>query len=382
MLDINSLLLATAISGLCLSFTVISFWRVNRGSGFMVTWAAAIVVLVGHVAAFWLYDQTLSPIFGTVACALLPLGAIGLYAANRQYAHSTSPIPIILSIAIPYLVLVPPVFALGYDGLALVAQNGLTAAMFYLCAWTCFSARRGALFSLSSLSALYLLLGVSFSLCGLVLLAQGQWSIGYPPTNWAEDINVVMSVLGMTGVGALTLLLDQSRIADSFQRAAMIDPMTGLLNRRALQAAHAGPFGPRKAVVLFDLDHFKQVNDRHGHAVGDEVLKGFARAFQDNARNVDHVIRLGGEEFAMVMDGVSPEQARKIAERVLSAFAAIVFPGAEVESFCCTVSAGIAFGDDNMPSLEDVMARADRALYTAKRLGRNRIEVGEWRLAG
>ncbi|TYR31046.1 GGDEF domain-containing protein [Mesorhizobium microcysteis] len=380
--DVNSLLIATAISGLCLSFTVLLFWQVNRGSGFLVTWAVAVVALVGHVAAFWFYAQTLSPVLGTVACALLPVGAIGLYAASRQFLDNLSPVPTILWLAVPYLVLVPPVFALGYDGVALVIQNFLTAVMFVLTAWTYFGRRSEALFSLGALAGLYFLVGLSFALCGTVLLVEGQWRIGSPPSNWAEDINVVISVLGMTGIGALTLLLDQSRLAGTFQRAAMIDTMTGLLNRRALQAAHSGPFGPRKAVVLFDLDHFKQVNDLYGHATGDEVLRGFAQAFQANARNIDYAVRLGGEEFVMVTDGVSPEQARKIAERVAAAFAEITFVSARGETFQCTVSAGIAFGDDALPNLEDVMARADRALYVAKRDGRNRIETGEWRLVG
>jgi len=382
MLDMNSLLIATAISGLCLSFTMLSFWRVNRGSGFMVTWSAAVVVLVGHLAAFWFYAQTLSPILGTLACALLPVGAICLYATARQYADNSSPVPTILWLAVPYLVLVPPTFALGYDGLALVVQNALTAAMFFLTAWTYWGRRSEASLSLGALSALHLLVGVSFALCGGVLLAGGEWRIGSPPGNWAEDINVVMSVLGMTGIGALTLSLDQSRLAGSFQRAAMIDSMTGLLNRRALQSSHAAPFGPRKAIVLFDLDHFKQVNDLHGHASGDDVIRGFAQVFQANTRSVDHAARLGGEEFALVMVGVTPEQVRKVAETVASAFADLDFVSGKGERFRCTVSAGIAFGDDNMPGLDDVMARADRALYVAKRDGRNRIEMGEWRLVG
>lgn len=382
MFDINSLLIATAISGVCLSLTVLLFWQMNRGSGFMVTWAGSVGILVGHVAAFWFYAQTLSPVLGTVACALLPVGAIGLYAAAKQFVDNRIPVSSFLWLAIPYLVLVPPIFALGYDGLALVLQNAVTASVFFLTGWAYFGRRGDASFSLGALSGLHFLLGVSFALCGMVLLVEGDWHLGRPPSNWAEDINVVASVLGMTGIGALTLLLDQSRLAGSFQRAAMVDPMTGLLNRRALLATHSQIFGSRKAFVLFDIDHFKQVNDRYGHAVGDEVLMGFARVALAGARGSDDVIRLGGEEFAMVMDGVTPEQVRKAAERISADFADLSFQAGEGEAFRCTLSAGIAFGDDGQPSLSDVMARADRALYVAKREGRNRIEFGEWRLVG
>ena len=382
MFDMHSMLLGGAISGLCLSFTMTSFWLVNRGAIFMVTWSAGVMVLVAHVFAFWFYAGNNSPVLGTLACALLPVGATLIYAAGRQFVDGVNPAPPILLMSIPYLLVVPPIFALGYDGIALVAQNAVAATIFLLCGLPYLRIRREAPLSIGIISSLYFTVAASFALCGLMVALQGQWQIGYPPENWAEELNVVVAVVAMTSIGAFTLSLEQSRLAGKHRTAAMTDAMTGLMNRRGFLAEHGGAFGPDKAVVLFDLDHFKHINDRYGHPVGDEVIRRFAATMRERGRSGDDMVRLGGEEFAMVLDGVAPARVRKIAERVATAFAETTMHSDEGEAFRCTVSAGIAFGDTNRPDLDVVMARADRALYAAKREGRNRIETEEWRLAG
>ena len=382
MFDINSILLGTAISGLCLSLTVFAFWMANRGSAFMLTWACGVIVLVTHAFVLHFYDDTGSLAFGMLANALLLVGTICIYAAARQFQSGKKPLQIILVLSLPYLLLMPPVFALGYDGLVLIIGNGLTGLLFVLTGMAYLRRRAEAPLSIGALSFLYAAIGLSFALCGVVLLAEGAWMIGYPPDNWAERLNIVVATIATTGIGALTLSLDQTRLADRHHAESLTDPMTGLMNRRALRAAHDAPFTARKAIVIFDIDHFKQVNDKHGHAVGDNVIRRFAEVARQNGRSGDHLVRLGGEEFVMVLDAVTPEQVRKVAERVVVSFAKAEMMNDAGEVFSCTVSAGIAFGDANRPSLDDVLARADRALYQAKRNGRNRIETGEWRLVG
>lgn len=378
--DTNSILLGTAISGLCLSLTVFAFWMSNRGSAFMVTWACGVIVLVAHALVLYFYADTGLPALGILANALLLVGSISIYAAARQFESGKKPFATILPLSLPYLLLMPPVFALGYDGIVLIAANGLVGLLFILMAAAYLRRRAEAPLSIGALSFLHVAVGLSFALCGVVLLLEGAWSIGYPPDNWAERLNVVVATIATTGIGALTLSLDQTRLADRHHVEALTDPMTGLMNRRALLAAHDTPFNAGKAVVLFDIDHFKQVNDRHGHAVGDGVIRRFAEVARQNGRAGDHLVRLGGEEFVMVLDAVTPEQVRKVAERVVVGFAKAEMMNDTGGAFFCTVSAGIAFGDANRPSLDDVLARADRALYQAKRNGRNRIETGEWRL--
>jgi len=236
-------------------------------------------------------------------------------------------------------------------------------------------------FAMGSLAFLYIVTGVSFALCGAVILASGQWSIGYPPQNWAEELNTVISILALTGAGAMTLSVDQMRLARRNQLSAMSDPLSGLLNRRGLASARSETLLENEAVVLFDLDHFKQINDRYGHAIGDQVIQGFADTLREHGRSTDPKARLGGEEFAIVMADVSLQEARGIAERILAAFAAVEIVSPTGERFRCTASAGIAFGVTTGAAIDHVMARADHALYAAKRAGRNRVVSGELRLA-
>ncbi len=382
MLDAGSLLIATAISGLCLSLTTLVFWLGARGSYFIVTWSAGVAILVLHIVAFWFYARDATPLYGVLSCALLPVGIVCLYAAARQYADEARPVPIILGLSLPYLAIVPAIFAIGFDGVALILQNIFVSVVCGLCAHAYWRRRSDAMASLSALSGLYAILGLSFALCAIVLLAEWQWSLGGAPQNWAEELNVLVSVLCMTSIGALTLSIDQSRLASRNRADALTDPLTGLMNRRGMDAMQTRAFGPRKAVALFDLDHFKQINDTYGHSAGDEVIRRFAVIVRQYGRVSDHAVRLGGEEFAVIMNEVMPDQARKAAERIASAFAEERFTAEGMAAFSCTVSAGIAFGDATEPSLIDVLARADRALYLAKRGGRNRVETGEWRLVG
>lgn len=151
-----------------------------------------------------------------------------------------------------------------------------------------------------------------------------------------------------------------------------LDPLTGLANRRALRVALERALDEDEApfcVALVDIDHFKAVNDTHGHAVGDEVLVAVANAMRGSSAGHGLLARYGGEEFAWVLHNVDIAQARLQCEylREAVAFAADALP--------VTVSIGVssAHPGDNVASL---LERADRALYAAKAAGRNRVEAG------
>ncbi len=383
MFDMTSMLLGAAVAGIGISLTMLSMWLTDRKSYYKVGWAVGVGFLILHVFAYWIYARSGAVVAGVLACALQPIGAAYLYASVRQYFDAKFRLlRTVLWISLPYLAIVPAIFAVGYDGVALVIQNMLTATLLILGGLTYVERWRESPFAVGSLAFLYVVTGVSFALCGLVIAANGQWSIGYPPQNWAEELNTAISILALTGAGAMTLSLDQMRLARRNQLSAMSDPLSGLLNRRGLAAAVSDTLSENEAVVLFDLDHFKRINDLHGHAVGDDVIRSFADTLREHGRSSDHKARLGGEEFAMIMRGVSLQEARGIAERILVAFAAVQMVSAKGEQFSCTVSAGIAFGQDKGVPIEHVMARADSALYSAKRAGRNRIESGELRLVG
>ncbi|TSE38064.1 putative diguanylate cyclase YdaM [Tepidimonas fonticaldi] len=157
------------------------------------------------------------------------------------------------------------------------------------------------------------------------------------------------------------------------------DPLTGLLNRREFvrQAEHelarARRLGAPLTLIMLDLDHFKAINDRHGHAVGDEVLRQTARYMAGSTRQTDRVARFGGEEFVLLLPDTSAEQAWHLADKLREGLARVCIPTLGVP---VTASLGVAsvLGTESV-TLEAVLHRADQAMYEAKRSGRNRTVV-------
>jgi diguanylate cyclase (GGDEF)-like protein len=174
--------------------------------------------------------------------------------------------------------------------------------------------------------------------------------------------------------------LHQSAQKDLLQRIALTDPLTGLPNRRAaeerlqMERARTPRDGHGFALALVDLDHFKMVNDRYGHAVGDEVLKAVARRFEAGLREGDWVARWGGEEFLFVLHGCSVEEAASIMER-LAGQARLTPVQTSVGAISLSFSAGVAaFGANDSETLP-MLERIDHALYRAKDEGRDRISM-------
>jgi len=167
------------------------------------------------------------------------------------------------------------------------------------------------------------------------------------------------------------------------QELALTDPLTGLPNRRAIeewaarQLSGAARFGFSFWVALADLDHFKTVNDTHGHDAGDTVLKAFAKILKARSRRSDICGRIGGEEFLLVLTHSTKEDAKRVIEFIRTEFEATKF-NFNGSSLTVTASFGLAgFAGTEAPDFNRIVAQADLALYSAKRLGRNRVEVGE-----
>jgi diguanylate cyclase (GGDEF)-like protein len=187
-------------------------------------------------------------------------------------------------------------------------------------------------------------------------------------------------LLYVVGTAFIVLILAKDRTVHIYKAAATTDPLTGLLNRRGFfETANALMTHSRRrmapvSVLAFDLDHFKSINDRYGHAVGDAVLQMFAKVARDTLRVSDILGRLGGEEFVAVLPSTLAEAAIA-AERVRMALAAasIVRGGQRVT---VTVSVGVSSGAPTM-AVDTLITRADDALYRAKANGRNRVETAE-----
>jgi diguanylate cyclase (GGDEF)-like protein len=194
------------------------------------------------------------------------------------------------------------------------------------------------------------------------------------------------TILYSVGTAFIVLLMVKDHHVGIYRHAASTDYLTGLLNRRAFlenalrlcaqQAEGSKPV----TLLMFDLDHFKSINDRFGHAVGDEALRLFAQVIRKGMRGSDIVGRLGGEEFAAIV--AEPiDLAAAIAERVRIAFEAA---GAVVagQAVGATVSIGAATATDVVTNIDALIARADVALYRAKGEGRNRLRTADDEQAG
>jgi diguanylate cyclase (GGDEF)-like protein len=206
----------------------------------------------------------------------------------------------------------------------------------------------------------------------------GQMDIAAELIMWVA-IAMVMFQFAVVG-GFISGLRQKLRNRnEEIRELANRDALTGLYNRRHLhvllddERARADRGQSDLSICIFDIDHFKQVNDVHGHQAGDQILSKVARTTMENLRSIDCCARYGGEEFALVLPQTPLEGAQKVAERLREEIAALEFP--EISSgFRITISIGCAdyTGDETM---DEVIARADAALYLAKDEGRNRVKV-------
>ena len=175
--------------------------------------------------------------------------------------------------------------------------------------------------------------------------------------------------------------LSQLWLIDSLRQAATIDPLTGVANRARLRQSlreltqHATRTGQPLSLLMLDVDHFKRVNDTHGHAAGDDVLRQVASVLKGTVRPYDIVARYGGEEFVVILPGAELSDATIVAERVRAALPAATEP------YSVTASFGATRFDPAVDDVDNVIKRADALLYDAKRGGRNRVVAASGTLA-
>jgi diguanylate cyclase (GGDEF)-like protein len=188
---------------------------------------------------------------------------------------------------------------------------------------------------------------------------------------------------------ALNDISERKKLEAALFHEANTDALTGVSNRRYFLAQaeqemrRARRFARDLSVMMIDLDHFKSVNDRHGHAAGDSVLQGFVKAGLESLRQSDQMGRLGGEEFAVILPETGLVAAAEVANRLRLHITErpMIAGGAGDEArriaVDCTVSIGVAQLAPQDGSIDDLLNRADRALYDAKERGRNRVEIAD-----
>ncbi len=237
------------------------------------------------------------------------------------------------------------------------------------------------------------------AICYVLLVFAGAFLAYERPWPWVDELvprrgyaqtsrgAIIGQALTSTALFALVLaliafIIDRWHDREArYQRLARTDWLTGLTNRRRLmeiaarEVARARRYGSSVAVILIDLDHFKRVNDTHGHLVGDRVLARAAAVFAAGIRDVDTVARFGGEEFALLLPDTDVVGAAGVAERCARQLASERFEIGGVEPIVVTASMGVADTAGPDADLEDLLRRADAAMYQAKEAGRNHITL-------
>ena len=227
------------------------------------------------------------------------------------------------------------------------------------------------------------LFSVLTGLLALATAARGvlALTLGLDPlfAGLAAQAYYALSIVVTMLVGPNLLWMVFVRLNNRLTELATHDPLTRALNRNGLDAALRSHFGARPPQtlvwMLVDLDHFKQVNDTHGHSVGDAVLHAVTQTLAAQLRGADFLARWGGEEFLVGCAGADGPQARVLAERLRQAVESMACLATDGQTLTCSVSVGVSMPFKAPSGWETALREADEALYEAKRRGRNRVVV-------
>ena len=380
--DIFTILTASCSVILVSALIILMYWSRNRSAGWLMWWGAGFGIL--GLANIIVMARPALPdyISAGAGTSLLLLGFGMLWQAARKF-EGRRPVfwPIGAAILI-WLVLffIPPIRENLVARIA-ISSVPMSGALFL----TAFELWRGRAEELDSrmpvigvVCAMALIFAARIPLAPFAPYPMGGNPME-PLTVTAFNIALFIGAITMT-VQLISMTMERAELAQ--RELAMSDPLTGLPNRRAFDAQFKGAsIAGQIAVIALDLDHFKHINDNFGHAAGDRVLLEFTRICRESIRQVDLAVRIGGEEFAIILPGTDTAKAKKVAERIRAELAVTVI-GLEIGAVACTVSAGIATtGTGPGATLDELLALADAEMYRAKRAGRNRVMVHRQKLA-
>lgn len=327
---------------------------------------------------FYMYERHLPDIVVvTIPNGLLVAGFGVRWLAARQFAGRRDVLYLALAPALLFIALCLTPVVFGSYGTVYTIANVFLAGIAGATAFEFWRDRQDGLPSRYGLVIAYGIMAASFAARIVQGLLVGGSMERYLPDDLMLDIHLGVALLHTVGSGAFALSVAYERSALGLRSAAMRDPLTGLFNRRAFEQhvreRLVGDLRGEFAVVFLDIDNFKLVNDRHGHAVGDEAIRQCARISAEAMRPGDFIARIGGEEFAAILTDVSAEEAFNRIDSIRSSVSASsMLPGPAAEAV--TVSAGICHSSCGFRDFDELMKLADRGLYKAKHLGRNRVE--------
>ncbi|HXX07148.1 MAG TPA: GGDEF domain-containing protein [Pseudolabrys sp.] len=380
-LDVHTLFLVTIYVEAILGLLLLFVWAQNMALQAVCWWGFAHVIRLSSIALFGLYGSVPDLISIDLANALLFTAFAVTWTGARVFdGRPVEPVYLVTGAVLWLLICRLPMLADNLDARSLIA-SGIISAYTWLTAYEFWRGRDEplvsrwpAVFMLFAHGALFLLRTPMFAVLPSMVVKDEVFGSVWMTVLSSEALLFTIST------AFILLAMAKERTELRHRTAAMVDPLTGIANRRAfLQEAallakrHIG--NPRPAaVLLIDLDHFKSINDRFGHALGDSVLAIFADAARKSMRGSDLVGRLGGEEFAAMLIDTSHDKAVAVAERIRETFRQMA---QEVDGrpVGATVSIGLVHSLEATLDLADLLAQADQALYYAKERGRNRVEV-------
>ncbi len=367
----TSLLLAVVFSGLAVLVTAVANGISTNKDRYLIFGTIGLALILTAVGLMVLRYDRLDALNLLAPFVLLLAGLGFIHASTRDFLDKTNRWPSILIGALSIVVTAIP-FATGYLGLGNIVLNLTAGLILMLSGIGYLDAREDKRSATLAIATLYIVTGLSFLICAVSVAATGDW-VRYPVSDsWVDTFNAIMSLIGLTGIGVLTITLHYARTVRRHHTEANTDPLTGTLNRRGLFQFYAEQdIVPGLPVLLFDLDHFKQINDYLGHAQGDITLKRFSAILQSCLGKNDVIARIGGEEFCVILPEQDRNTARTTAELIRDCLAGAAMPGGKPDTIA-TVSVGLATGGE-AETFSSVLSRADDALYLAKRTGRNKV---------
>ena len=347
--------------------------RGRRHEAYWESWTVA-NLLLGVALCVYIFEPRLPPLLvATLPNGLLVLGFGFRWRAAREFSGRPAsalfiwgPFALFVASAVPWAYSsYATVFTVA--NIHLTILSGAVACEFW-------RDRGDGLPSRHGLVAAYGLMAASFAFRIAQGIMEANTMPGHLPHDMALVVHLTIAVIHTTASGAFALSLAYERGNAALRHLADHDALTGLVNRGAFEAAVrerlAG--GRPFSLAMLDIDHFKLINDRHGHAAGDEALRRCADVLRGMVRPGDAVARIGGEEFAIVLDAADEGAALGLLERIRREIGSTVI-GAGERRFRVTISGGVCRAERDA-DFTQLMRVADACLYAAKHKGRNRIE--------
>lgn len=377
-LDIPTLFLVSTCVTALLGVFLFVLWLQDRSVPALGYWASAYLI-GGFAVALWIVSSDLLPAAGPDLASALLFTCCGLiWSGARKFHGRDAAIGSAIAGAVVWLVATRMPELMQWDNARVVISSLIITCYAVLTAIELRRERRKPTVGKVSRARSVLIPVLHGVIFLSPILTTTMFSNAAPIAGggWFP-LFALLTLLYVVGTAFIVVVMAKEHSALVHKTAAMTDYLTGLFNRRGFfeaaekLVANQRKLGQSVTVMMFDLDHFKSINDRFGHEIGDEALQAFAATVSTSMRLHDIVGRLGGEEFAAIVPG-GTETALAVGERVRAAFEA---RGVEISGRCmnATVSIGITESPADVANISTMLARADRALYCAKKNGRNRI---------